>query len=89
MAEAILHDLFTYDESSPSGLIWKITANNRTAKAGSHAGKKKNYGSNNYWSVSFNNRQYKAHRIVWELFNGCSLSQEQLIDHKDGNGLNN
>lgn len=89
MADISLHDLFAYDEASPSGLTWKITANNSTAKAGSHAGKKKKYGSNSYWSVIFNKKQYKAHRIVWELLRGESLASESIIDHLDGNGLNN
>jgi hypothetical protein len=89
MAEASLHDLFVYDEASPSGLKWKITANNSTAKAGSYAGKKKKYGSNEYWSVSYRQKQHKAHRIVWQLLGGSLLLPEQVIDHKDGNGLNN
>lgn len=89
MADISLHDLFAYDEASPSGLTWKITANSSTAKSGSHAGKKKRYGSNTYWSVIFNKKQYKAHRIVWELLSGESLPSECIIDHLDGNGLNN
>ncbi|MDU2728652.1 HNH endonuclease signature motif containing protein [Pantoea sp.] len=89
MAELSLHDLFAYDEESPSGLTWKITANNSTAKAGRHAGKMKKYGSNTYWSVAFNKKQYKAHRIVWEIVTGEMLPSENIIDHKDGNGLNN
>ncbi|EOC0346310.1 HNH endonuclease signature motif containing protein [Cronobacter turicensis] len=89
MAELSLHDLFVYDEASPSFLTWKITANHCTAKAGSHAGKLKKYGSNTYWSVSFNKKQYKAHRVVWELLSGEALPSDKIIDHKDGNGLNN
>ncbi|WP_448309645.1 HNH endonuclease [Pantoea sp. PGP6] len=89
MAEYSLHDLFVYDEASPSGLTWKITANNSTARAGSHAGKIKKYGSNEYWSVSFRRKQYKAHRIVWQLLSASPLLPEQLIDHRDGDGLNN
>ncbi|MFC3189809.1 HNH endonuclease signature motif containing protein [Pseudocitrobacter faecalis] len=89
MAEISLHDLFVYDETSPSCLKWKITANNATAKSGSPAGKIKTYGTNQYWSVSYKNKQYKVHRIVWQLVRGDSLSPKDVIDHIDGNGLNN
>ncbi|EAA6416253.1 HNH endonuclease [Salmonella enterica] len=89
MAEVSLHDLFVYDETSPSHLRWKITANTSTARAGSVAGKIKPYGSNKYWSIRYKNKQYKAHRVVWELVTGNLLKSVDVIDHIDGNGLNN
>ncbi|WP_313666425.1 HNH endonuclease signature motif containing protein [Atlantibacter hermannii] len=89
MAEIILHDLFVYDETSPSHLRWKITANPSTARVGSVAGKIKPYGSNKYWSIRYKNKQYKAHRVIWELVTGNILKSVDVIDHIDGNGLNN
>lgn len=44
-------------------------------------------GNTDYLKVYFNGSQYYAHRIIW-----CMLVSEQvpnIIDHDDGNGLNN
>ena len=83
-------ELFVYDEDSPSCLRWKVTANSRTARAGDAAGKIVAAKSGNkYWKITWKGRRYYAHRIVYELCSGRKLKRGEIIDHIDGNGLNN
>lgn len=79
-------DLFEYNPSSPSGLVWKNTkgrGNNLVLK-GSFAGFK---GSRKRWQVSHNKKVYFTHIIVWLFFN--ELDENKIIDHIDGNVSNN
>lgn len=81
---------FYYDETSPSGLRWKIsryTGKNYSQehiKANSQAG---SLASNGYWQVSLNYRSYKVHRIIMQL-HGAEIASKH-IDHIDGNRQNN
>lgn len=44
-------------------------------------------GNRSYWKISVNGENHKAHRLAWVFLNG--EWPEKLIDHIDGNGLNN
>ena len=44
--------------------------------------------SNTYWKISLNGRSTLIHHIVWILA-GNTLENNMIIDHIDGNGLNN
>lgn len=41
-----------------------------------------------HYEVSINGKSYYCHRIIWELF-GNNLVTGMVIDHIDGDGLNN
>lgn len=82
-----LKKYFKIEEKSPSGLIWN------TEDAGSDfknkigvAGK---VTSHNYYYVCFNGLILACHRIIWCLHNNKSLDNSLVIDHIDGNSLNN
>jgi hypothetical protein len=88
--------VFTYDASSPSGLIWAVDRE-RGGKLGMyvfiHRGDAVGSLQDGYWSVRTNAftqayTPYMVHRIIWELHNG-PLSEGDEIDHKDGNPSNN
>ena len=88
-------EAFELDVNSPSGLRWKTRPRNHFATdgamkkmnsqyAGKLAGTKTSHG---YWQVQAG-RQIGAHRVVWSLFHDQELG-EFVIDHIDGNSLNN
>ena len=87
-------EVFYYDETSPSGLRWKVDRfKNKGAKlfsAGDVAGNKRYLpnGKPRCWSLKFNGCPHMVHRIIWLLKNKC-LNPELVIDHKDGNAFNN
>ena len=72
----------TYDESSPSGLMWSKDRR-PNIKKGQVAGKQ----DGEYYRLWFFGKQYRAHRIVWLLLNGDW--PKSCIDHIDRNTLNN
>jgi len=76
-----LHRLFEYKEGD---LYWKIKTN-RSMKIGSKAG---SLSSNGYIVVSFNNVDYKMHRIIW-CYHFGPIANNLQIDHIDGNRTNN
>jgi hypothetical protein len=83
--------LVYYDENSASCLKWlsDVTTGRGgctiTIPAGSDAG---SVNSRNYWQVGNNCKLYKAHRIVWEIFN-TRVKEGFVIDHIDGDTTNN
>lgn len=79
---------FTYDLTSPSGLIWK---NHKTkALVGRVAGTKQSYksGSKQRWKVGFNRKIYMVHRIIYIMHN-MSVPDGFVVDHINGNPLDN
>lgn len=84
---------FEYSDQSPTCLIWKkdvIGVNGRIYQArGSvagiktHTSDKKDYR----YAVNLGGNKLYVHRIVYALFN--EISQDKVIDHIDGNALNN
>lgn len=86
-------ELYYYSETSPSFLrrktTWASGKNLHIIKAlpDDPAGHL-TLGRCTYWNVKCGNTSYKAHRVIWELFNGVIPGGMQ-IDHFDGNSLNN
>lgn len=88
-------ELFEYDETSPSGLIWKApqyfkgTPNYK--RVGTPAGSK-GKGDKGYWSVGLCKHgvrsTYLIHRIIWVIHN-ASVHPDNDIDHRDGIRGNN
>jgi hypothetical protein len=70
------------DANFPSGLKWVKAYTNRV-KPNTNAGSKKRY-----WCVSFDNKQYAVHRLVYFLAHKIDPGFKD-IDHKDGDCLNN
>lgn len=85
------HNWLYYEESSPSGLKWKVEIrrgqhfNVVSVAVGDDAGY---LDSNGYWTIGLCGQIYKGHRIVWELHNPGLLSEE-FIDHKNGDSADN
>ncbi len=79
-----------YDESSPSGLRWKVVKGlSRVVEPGDVVGTRDKRG---YWSfvLSANGtkkRRY-CHRVIWMMFNG-EITPDIEVDHEDGNRQNN
>jgi len=83
----VLNELFTVDPSSPSGLTWRVNRTG-TAKAGNRAGTVSTSGTgSDFWNLSINGIRFQAHRVIWKMVNG--KDPENVIDHIDGNPLNN
>ena len=76
----MLNHIFAYDGEK---LVWKNPTHPRI-KAGSIAG----YTMGGYVCLELFGRSEKAHRIIWEMYFG-EIPKGYVIDHKDGNGLNN
>jgi hypothetical protein len=83
---------FYIDESSPSGLRYKVdvyAGSNYTSKVhsqGDVAGVL--VKADNSWSLSHNRQAIRVHRIVYLLKHGA-LDSSKVIDHIDGNPSNN
>lgn len=76
------HDQLEYAPDSPSCLRWKVS--HRSVMAGDIAGSFKK----RYWVVRHRKKQFPAHRIVWEMFNG-QIPDGMEIDHIDRDSGNN
>ena len=77
-------ELFVYDESSPTCLFRVTGKNTFTGKvvAGTKTGL-------NYSRVYFDNKYYSVHRVVYCLCSKIDLSSDLVVDHIDGNNMNN
>lgn len=95
----IIREALELDPTSDTGLRWKkrprehfatergwIIAN--AQNSGKPAGSLVNFKNGQYWQVRINYRLYLVHRVVYFLAHGVDPN-EMLIDHADGNGLNN
>lgn len=76
-------EYFTYDETSPSCLRWKISGG--SIQAGDIAG---TVGGQVYYRVQLKRKLYTVHRIIWEMYNG-EIEEGSEIDHFDLNKTNN
>jgi hypothetical protein len=72
-------ELFEYKDGQ---LFWKNPKSNR-CKHGQLAG---SIGKRGYWRVCINYKQHYQHRLIFLMFHG---HLPQILDHKDGNPLNN
>lgn len=90
------HSLFYYEPSSKTGLKWKVNRyagkNNgiTCALAGEDAGSIHidHSKGTEYALVCSSRKNWFAHRVIWIMHNGY-LDPEYVIDHIDGNSLNN
>jgi hypothetical protein len=84
-----LHEYFYYDETSPSCIRWnqtRYTGNpQRVLVAKGDSASSLNRG---YYATSVDGHRFMTHRVIWELFHG-EIPEGFMIDHIDGNGLNN
>lgn len=96
-----LNECFILDISSPTGLIWKERPLNHfpnkerqkkfnTTFAGKPTKLGLDSGDRGYFTVSFWGLGYfKVHRIVFSLFHQRLASPDFVVDHIDGNTINN
>lgn len=86
---SFFEQLFYYDPTSPTFLRWKVdrfgTGKAKIVKSGDVAG----YISNDYAYVSVDYLGYSVHRIIYSLLNKIDVSNNFVIDHIDGDKLNN
>lgn len=75
------NDLFHYENGQ---LYWKIAPTTHV-KPGDLAGYITTKG---YVQITYQGKGYKAHRIIWEMYNG-SIPDGYEIDHEDRNKANN
>ena len=73
------NSIFKYDPTTPSCIV-------RKSNTGEY--KPAGFKTGSYYKASLDYSSYGTHRIVWLLHNG-SISQDVVIDHIDGNSLNN
>ena len=81
----LLRELLLIDESSPSGLRWKVRVAWRI-QVNDVAGNLKK--TDKYWYVRINGSDYLAHRIIFYIYHGTEPGGFQ-IDHIDRNKSNN
>lgn len=89
-------DWFYYDPTSPSGLRWKKDSMSGmyykipVKKAGEIAGRQltRRGGQPWCWGLSFKNKTYKVHRVIWMIQKG-NIPEGMMIDHLDRNPFNN
>ena len=81
MNREYVRHLFDYDESEGK-LKWK-NHYSRSDRNGQYAGSINGKG---YYCVTINNKSFRVHRLIW-LYHNDYLPD--IIDHKDGNKLNN
>lgn len=81
---ALLRVTFNYDETSRSGLRWKI--GKRAGREAAYLLRRKN--GTDYWTVKAWGHFLRVHRVVWAIHHGA-LGRDLDVDHWDGDGLNN
>ena len=85
----VLKDYFRVDPDSDSGLMWIESPGKRFKNTRAGYRRSLERASTGYWEVKlFKGYHLLVHRIVWILSNKCNL-EDKVIDHIDGNGLNN
>ena len=80
-----------YSEDSPTGLRWSVDIFSgrwlKILKVAKHSIAGSATVSKHY-EVTCRQKKYYCHRVVWQLNNG-EIPEGFVIDHIDGNGLNN
>jgi hypothetical protein len=77
LTKDLLNEVFDYNGET---LYWKISTK------GHRVGQEAGSVASGYYCVKFNNKLYKAHRLIYLMVHGVL---PDLIDHVDGNPLNN
>lgn len=80
----LLHEIFLYDESSPSCLIWKTNRYSGHGKlqvsTGSIVGCCNGSG---YWETTIDSQKYAVHRLIYQMLVG-KLPDGFVVDHING-----
>lgn len=87
----LFNEWFYVDPTSYSGLrLKKKDRNNSRTNVGDAVGTKTTPGASNkiYWRVKIAGKAYLAHRVIYLLTHG-TIDRHLVINHIDGNGLNN
>lgn len=85
-------DYFSYDETSPSCLRWKMDIycgnnhNRPIVQKGAVAGTRQKSGG---YRVVLRKKGYEVHRIIYELLTGVKPLVYEIVDHVDGDASNN
>jgi hypothetical protein len=77
------NNVFELSPESKSGIIWKISGNNK--KKGKPVGWQTELG---YWKCEYKNKSILLHRVVYFLTRG-TIDSTMVIDHIDRNPDNN
>ena len=83
-----INEYFCVDDASPSGLSSKKYKGNSEEYTTHFIGHKKHSGVKSYWVVDLKGFRCLAHRVIYLLTYG-SLDSHKVINHIDGDGLNN
>lgn len=84
-----INSMFYVDETSPSGLRWKIPSGRYGRyPAGSIAGGLQGMSGNKYWNINSKNFHISAHRAVYLLTHG-NLDKSLVVNHINGNTTDN
>lgn len=78
------NEYWAYDENSKTGLVWKKSM--YKSRVGTVAGTMLK-SDKCYWTVIKNGKGYLIHRLI-AVLHGYNI-EGKVIDHLDGNGLNN
>lgn len=89
----LISEYIEYDETSITGLRWKKWNNSKIKKTSRNKGDVAGYlltesTGKKYYSVKILGKAYQTHRLIWVLHHK-ELSSSLVVNHKDGNGLNN
>lgn len=79
-----LNEIYKIDPASPSGLS-RIKA---TRGPNGRIGPVVSMGTDGYYRMKFDGKFYRTHRIIFFMSTGIDPAQ-QVVDHIDGNRLNN
>lgn len=79
-----LHAIYAIDPASPSGLSRIKASRGRNGKAGPVV----SIGSDGYYRMKFDGQFYRTHRVILYMHTGIDPG-ELVVDHIDGNCLNN
>jgi len=83
------NEWFYIDSNSPSGLSLKKKSPQNNTNIGENVGTVVTCNSQKkYWRIKSNSSAYLAHRVVYLLEHG-TIDPHLVINHIDGNGLNN
>jgi hypothetical protein len=75
------NEWFTYDETSPTCLRWKVNKDGVRGRSGKKIGDVAgSISALNYWRVCLQSKSYLVHRVVWTMKNG-DIPEGMQIDH--------
>lgn len=82
---------FRYEPKT--GLLFYKEKINILKEIGEQVGNKTSKSTGNqqtsYLKFGYNNKEYSVHRLCFIIHNNCYIGKDLMIDHVDGNGLNN